>query len=289
MKLLDYKENRQRGSEQFPFDFHHFEPGKPHYINTHHWHNELELIHVISGELRVTIDSEEYTGYGGDFFIVNGGALHSTNPTDCVYECLVLEFDKFFRSSQIVRMHLAGYFEGRYQIVPQVPREDQEALLLFERLFSSFLEPTEQLELIVSGLVYLIIALYKKRRYFTPVGDDSLPNLQRTAAIKNVFQYITDNYDKPITLETLSQQAGMSPKYFCRYFKALTDKTPIDYLNSYRIDNACEKLIMTKLSVTEIAYDCGFNDLNYFIRCFKKYKGVSPKKYLADHGRMPGI
>ncbi len=289
MKLLDYKENRQRGSEQFPFDFHHFEPGKPHYVNTHHWHNELELIHVISGELRVTIDSDEYIGHGGDFFIVNGGALHSTDPTDCVYECLVLEFDKFFRSSQIVRMHLAGYFEGKYQIVPQVPREDKEALQLFERLFSSFLEPTEQLELIVSGLVYLIIALYKNRRYFTAVGDDTLPNLQRTNAIKNVFQYITDNYDKPITLDALSQQAGMSPKYFCRYFKALTDKTPIDYLNNYRIDNACEKLIMTKLSVTEIAYDCGFNDLNYFIRCFKKYKGVSPKKYLADHGRMPGI
>ncbi len=289
MKLLDYKENRQRGSEEFPFDFHHFDPTSLHYINTYHWHNELELMRVIDGELKVSIDDTEYVGHAGDFFIINGGALHSTTPNNCVYECLVFEFDKFFRTSQIIQTQLADYFNGKYQILPQVPPEDEEALRLFEELFQAFSEPTPESPLKVSGILFLLASIFKARGYYLPVADDSLPSLQRTNAIKQVFQYIAQNYDHAITLENLAEQAGMSPKYFCRYFKALTDRTPIDYLNYYRIESACEKLTMTKESITEIALDCGFNDLNYFIRCFKKYKGISPGKYLATSGRMPGI
>ncbi len=289
MKLLDYKENRRRGSEDFPFDFHHFDPTSLHYINTYHWHNELELMRVIDGELKVSIDNTEYVGHAGDFFIVNGGALHSTTPNNCVYECLVFEFDKFFRSSQTIHNQLSRYLNGKVQIIPQVPREDTYALHLANELFQAFSSPTPEIQLIVSGTLFLLVAHFKANGYYVPVVNDSLPSIQRSDAIKKVFQYIAENYDQPIALDNLAKQAGMSPKYFCRYFKMLTNRTPIDYLNYYRIESACEKLTMTKDSVTKIAYDCGFNDLNYFIRCFKKYKGISPKKYLSGSGRIPGI
>ena len=60
----------------------------------------------------------------------------------------------------------------------------------------------------------------------------------------------------------------------------MTHRTPIDYLNYYRIERACYQLITTNLSITEIAYASGFNDLSYFIKTFKKYKGNHSKKYL---------
>lgn len=72
----------------------------------------------------------------------------------------------------------------------------------------------------------------------------------------------------------------MSPKYFCRIFRTVIHRTPIDYLNYYRIEKACYLLETEDLSITEVAYHCGFNDSSYFIRCFKKYKQITPTKYL---------
>ena len=87
------------------------------------------------------------------------------------------------------------------------------------------------------------------------------------------------NYANPITLQELSASVSMSPKYFCRFFSEMTHQTPVDYLNRQRIEEACLQLAATDDSITEIAYRNGFNDLSYFIRTFKKYKGMTPGKY----------
>ena len=94
------------------------------------------------------------------------------------------------------------------------------------------------------------------------------------------LEFMESSYNLPLTLEEISGSVNMSPKYFCRFFHEMTHRTPIDYLNYYRIERACYQLITTNLSITEIAYASGFNDLSYFIKTFKKYKGTTPKKYL---------
>ena len=65
----------------------------------------------------------------------------------------------------------------------------------------------------------------------------------------------------------------------CHFFQQLTHRTPIDYLNAYRIEQACCLLLSGAHSVTDAAYCCGFNDLSYFIRIFRRYKGTSPGAY----------
>jgi AraC-like DNA-binding protein len=77
----------------------------------------------------------------------------------------------------------------------------------------------------------------------------------------------------------MAKAAGMSSKYFCYFFKEMTGKTPVEYLNGFRVEKASRKLLYSDLSVTEIAYLCGFNDLSYFIKTFKRQKGVSPAKF----------
>ena len=67
-----------------------------------------------------------------------------------------------------------------------------------------------------------------------------------------------------------------------RFFKELVGKTPIDYLNFYRIERACEMLISGEKNITETAFECGFNDISYFIKTFKKYKGIPPKQYISS-------
>ncbi|MCD7739549.1 MAG: helix-turn-helix transcriptional regulator [Lachnospiraceae bacterium] len=82
-----------------------------------------------------------------------------------------------------------------------------------------------------------------------------------------------------ISLEQLAGLANLSVSHFCKYFKTVIHKAPIDYINYYRIECACHLLSSTRLSVTEIAYQVGYNDSGYFIRRFKKSKGVTPLQY----------
>ena len=102
---------------------------------------------------------------------------------------------------------------------------------------------------------------------------------KRIVQLKQVVEFIEKNYASPITLQELSASVSMSPKYFCRFFSEMTHQTPMDYLNRQRIEQACCQLATTDDSITEIAYRNGFNDLSYFIRTFKKYKGITPGKY----------
>ena len=73
--------------------------------------------------------------------------------------------------------------------------------------------------------------------------------------------------------------AGLTPNYFCRFFRKITHRSPIDYLNYYRIEAACIRLAQGDESITEIALATGFNDISYFIKTFRRYKGISPLKY----------
>ena len=59
----------------------------------------------------------------------------------------------------------------------------------------------------------------------------------------------------------------------------MTKSTPIEYLNTYRVERAARKLLNSDTSVTDISYMCGFNDLSYFIKTFKAIKGVTPAKF----------
>ena len=97
--------------------------------------------------------------------------------------------------------------------------------------------------------------------------------------LKKVFEIIEKRYAYPLPLATLAAAVGLTPKYLCRFFREATHRTPTDYVAYYRVEMACYALAATDHSVTEIALDSGFADLNYFIRCFRKYKGVTPGAY----------
>lgn len=83
-----------------------------------------------------------------------------------------------------------------------------------------------------------------------------------------------------ISLEDMAKTIRMNEKYFCKFFKDITKKTPMEYLNHYRIECACEKIKFFDSSITDVAYDCGFNDTSYFTKVFKKYNsGMTPREY----------
>jgi AraC-like DNA-binding protein len=97
--------------------------------------------------------------------------------------------------------------------------------------------------------------------------------------IENVIHYLNANMAEQIRLDDIAKVAGMGPNSFCRFFRANTGKTFVEYLNSTRITEACRLLIETDDSVTKIAFHVGFNNLSNFNRQFRNLKGLSPREY----------
>ena len=102
--------------------------------------------------------------------------------------------------------------------------------------------------------------------------------------IGSIYNFIMQQYDKPITLEDAAKQAHMTPQAFCRYFKKHTLHTFVSFLNEVRINEACKKLTDGNYdSIATVAYNCGFNSITNFNRVFKSVTQKSPSDYVESY------
>lgn len=101
--------------------------------------------------------------------------------------------------------------------------------------------------------------------------------------IDKTFEFMTKNLEKEITLSEVAKLSNMTEVSFSRYFKQKTGTTFIDALNDIRISQAVRMLIETSLSISEIAYSCGFNNMSNFNRTFKRKKACSPKEFRLNY------
>ena len=97
--------------------------------------------------------------------------------------------------------------------------------------------------------------------------------------LKKVLQYIGEHYSSPIRLSELAELVNMNEQYFCRYFKKNIGKTITEYINVIRVEKAATALAETEDKIIDIAAACGFDNTGYFIRRFKKEKGMTPSEY----------
>lgn len=281
MKYIKYREAKEHGTFEFPMEFYHVGPAHPRYEMSYHWHIEYEVIRVLKGELLMTIGEDEFTAKSGDIIFIKGGLLHGGIPKNCLYECIVYNLDSLMTASPAGERLLKKVSSNSIEIYDHFPSGDRELLRITDRMFGHMKTRAEGHELTVIGAFYEFFGYILEHSLYKEAQSISAKDGQRIEHLKNVIATIEEHYDECITLDDLARAAGMNSKYFCRYFREMTHRTPIDYLNYYRIEQACFKLATSNNSVAEIGMSCGFNDESYFIKTFKKYKGVTPKKYLS--------
>lgn len=279
MQFVQYNEQKKRGTLDFPIDIYHVTQRHPQYVMAFHWHVEYEIIRVLSGSLKVTLDNRELTARAGDLVFIPGGTLHAGEPEDCVYDCVVFDLRMLLRRDDACAAYIQHLLD-RELVILDIPPQDSALSAAAELLFSAMGSREAGWQLLVRGSLYTLFGTAVNRGYLAQGSIRDGKNYRRVSQLKKVLSLIEERYASPLTLGDLSREAGMSPKYFCRFFQEMTHQTPIEYLNACRIEHACCLLLTTDRSVTEVAFACGFNDLSYFIKTFKKKKGVTPKKYL---------
>lgn len=280
MRLLRDHESLQRGSPDFPLDYYYIDQNHPRYEMPYHWHAETELLHVISGSFSITIDEENSTLAAGDAVYIASGRLHGGKPEACVYECVVFDLHQLLKTNAFCRTLMTDVETRRVDILPCFPAMRGELRATLAQLFAAVRRREEGWALTTLGCLFAFFgAAYHAGAYRLNAAPPDRES-RNVLKLKTVFELMESRLDNPPTLRELSASIGMSPKYFCRFFKLATHQTPMEYLNYYRIEQACLEMATTDKNVTEIALDLGYGELNYFIRCFKKRKGMTPKKYM---------
>lgn len=281
MHYLNYEEQRRHGTEEFPLEFYSVNEKHPRYQMPHHWHRENELIYVRQGKFCLSLNGVEHCVREGEFCYIPGGVVHGGEPFDCVYECIDFDVEPLMHQKSLVRSYLRKIESDHTSVNTVFTNEHPEMLKCLSRLFTAARIQKEAWEMLAfSGLFDFYGTVIQQGYYQKSLRTKS--NQQKIQQIKKTIEFIELNYQHPITLEDLARAANLSPKYFCRYFRRITNHTPIDYLNYYRIEKACYLLEQGNQTVTEVALQCGFIDIGYFYRAFRKYKGTSPNKYLKE-------
>lgn len=278
-----YDENFERGSLTFPFDYHFINKRHPRFIMPFHYHIDHELIRIVKGGLSITLNERHYHLKEGDFLFISDGVVHGGHPDSAsdIYECVVFNLSKIFDTTKPNTIDLKRLITHQIQPKELFYKEENSKFSYFIDAFFDIVKTrADENTLLAQGLLLTILGNIFYLKEFTAkeeqIASRYLKYLNKTNVL---FRYIFDNYDKDITLDDMSATVNLNPKYFCKFFKELTGKRPMDYLNAFRVDCAAVKLQAPTESINQIAYACGFKDPAYFTKLFKRYKKISPRDF----------
>ena len=279
MHYLDYHESVTHGTRRFPLAYYMVNDQHPRYQMPYHWHREYELLYIREGSFSLSLDGVDIPAQQGDLLFIQSGCVHGGIPQSCVYECLVFDLDILPAQTEAQRALIRQITRQNVRISPLFHTRGGELSGIIPALFHAAAGGETGYELEVSGYLCLFFSWIFRRQLYADVAETPSLRLKNLEPFRQALEYIEQHYASLIRLEDLSRTAGMSPKYFCRYFSTVAHQTPMEYVNYYRVERACQALSSTEWPVTEIGYRCGFRDTAYFIRVFKKQTGLPPGQY----------
>ena len=275
---MSYNEIKVRGTLDFPLELYCLDINHDKYNMAPHWHSEVELIRILDGTLNIRLNNNTYSAKKGDILFINPETVHCATPDNCVYECLVFHVNFLSALCDGIKYFIDGIANGEYKIFEII--SDKDITVSADEIFYAMKHKSSGYKFKAIGAFYKLFGIIVDKHFYTHTeGFPQNPENKKIPKLKTVISFINNNYTSPITLTDMAAAAEMSPKHFCYFFKEMTNKTPVEYLNFYRIEKSAKMLLNTALSVTDIAFSCGFNDLSYFIKIFKQIKGITPAKF----------
>ena len=253
-----------------------------------HYHPEYELVYITSGSGLRYIGNSIHKFQNGDMVFIGPDLAHiwintkkyrQKNST-LIAEAIVLQFSRDLFSSMINT--------PEFKLIKKLLFNAQTGLKIVGKTRDTIAEVLEKL-LICEGmdrLLYLMkmIDILSKDKDLISLNppDYTPPSNRRDNRINAVHHFVLSCYYQKISIRDAASVANMEQSAFCRFFKDKTQKTFTRFLNETRIDQACRLLLEKNLSISQVAYESGFNNMANFFRQFKKITGKTPAGYRKE-------
>lgn len=252
----------------------------------YHYHDEMEIIYFKEGGVIYEIDGIPYKVDDESILIFPSGSSHSGTVFNYEHhKSFIFVFDLSiidnsvhdFCSGKYITPIINGEVHFPFAIKKNLPCfQDLKKNLLNIYKFNSKKYFTYELDIKIEFIKFFSV-LYKNQLICTKKFDKKA--LEKKERIKKTFLFIHENYKKDICRQDVINILDIGEAQFTRFFKEVSGSTFTEYLNSYRVIKSAYYLIYSNKSITDIAYESGFQDLSYYIKIFNKQMEVSPNKY----------
>lgn len=238
-----------------------------------HFHSDYEIYYLVKGRMRYIISDRIFNLSAGDVALIPSGVIHNTSYDDEMTERLLINFSgTLIGNTELLRVFSNG-----------VIRLSESKRFEFESLFKKICDEKTKddaysRELMISHLCEILVYLTRStERAVTPKLDGY------SMIMQDAVEYINKSYASEITLDSIAKKCSLSRSFFSKKFKEVTGFGFSEYLTLVRIKSAERLLAEGKKNVTDIAFECGFNDSSYFASKFKELIGITPKKYQKEN------
>lgn len=248
----------------------HYEKSKgatDHAAEAHH-HSQFEFYYPSRGDLVYLVGSKTYEVKEGDVVVIPEGVVHKAVYADGCRERQIVRF-----KSHYLPESLREYFRTSPPVIRcrDIRGAVEDVLEKIEHEYLGY--DKYSADMLRSYVCELAVALARCNNVFDATAEKS-------PAVATVLTYIREHSAERISLADMAKICKVSTAYLSRRFKQEIGVGFSDYLSSFRLRRAEAMLReMPEMSITEIAFSCGFNDSNYFSDKFKKQFGASPLKF----------
>ncbi|THF75877.1 AraC family transcriptional regulator [Cohnella fermenti] len=286
MNLRHLREKRSHGTPGFPVGVYEMrqEAGQP--ILESHWHEEAEFLFVEDGRATFRIGADECELAAGDAVYIDGGELHGAFPIEgggCAYRAVVFDLNWLAAPEDgFSAAFLQPLARGRISLpFPLSSRTGWGGRVLetLRRIADLDGSPDPAKEMRVKGLLYLALADIWSSGAWEARSRADLADAKTIDRLKGAIAHIESHCSRRLPVGELAGIAGMSEGHFSRVFKEFMRKTPIEYINHYRLRQAALRLEEGRLTVGEVALESGFDNFSYFSKLFRTVYGCSPSAY----------
>ncbi len=265
-------EDFHKASKDFPY----FDPCMKNINYLPHFHDEIEVISVRSGEVEIIGESGTFLAKAGDIAIFMPCEIHSflSKNENHIYVM------KIYTKNSIEKTDFST-FRILQNLAPFGNSLNSALLPLIDKIAEEISSKSFGYAYTVNGLSNMMLGEILRSESIKKI-DTSLSkrHLSALSLLENVNFYIENHYKEPITLKAVSSFCNFSEYYFAHFFKESTGLTFMDFLTAYRLEKALQLLRYSRKNVTETAFECGFSNSRAFNRAFKKQFGTTPTEYL---------
>lgn len=286
----DFRESAVHGTPDYPMQayINHFRWCPEHLIGWH-WHPEIELSVVLSGEVEIFINNTGYKLTAGEGFFINKGVMHkqAAVPVSGEYPvlatiCFLPDFIGDCGGDLIYRKYVLPVISDKTLRCLKLSAENEWQSGITESVKKVCELSEEQrfgYELRCRDLIGEIWCSLAENIGETPPTPADRRTITGEKRLKKMLSYIYANYQNELTVEDIAGAASISKSECFRCFRSMIGKKPVAFLNEYRLKKALELLTSTDMQITEICLACGFGHISYFGKLFRETYGMSPREY----------
>jgi len=238
-----------------------------------HWHKEIEIVFLLSGELLITIDDAKHYLKAGDIILINSNQIHSikgNNDLTYVLQIIPEVISRIHGSEELHHFNLNT-------IGVSLERKSFDSIkYILAKIGIELTKKKEGYQFFLWSYVYELVGhIFRQCPYEVVENGTKTEGLRKVSSIIN---YIKDNYAQDLSISTIAEALDMSELTLSNFFKEKTGLSVLFYLQITRINQA-KTLLRSDAPIVDIAQECGFNSIPTFYRTFKKITGLSPNEY----------